>query len=91
MLGIVELLNRLSKSVGQPLNVEAAGRLLGLPADAHVQQLIEALTDRNTEGLMTADERAEYEVLVTAAELVAVLRAKARRGRRPAPPRLDRW
>ena len=49
----------------------------GLRVDAQVQQRIEALADRNTEGRLTADERAEYEALVTAAEVVAVLQAKA--------------
>ena len=78
MAGVVELLDRWLDPVGQALNAEAAGRLPGLRADAAVQRRVEELADRNTEGLLTADERAEYEALVTAAEVVALLQAKAR-------------
>ena len=78
MADVVELLDRWLDPVGQALNVEAAGRLLGLRADPQTRQRVEELADRNTEGLLTDDERAEYEALVTAADVVAVLQAKAR-------------
>jgi CBS-domain-containing membrane protein len=47
-------------------------------ADAQTQQRVEELTDRNTERLLTVDEPAEYEGLVTAADVIAILQAKAR-------------
>lgn len=78
MQGVVELLDRWLDPVGQALNPEAANRLLSLRADAVIQQRAEELADRNTEGLLTPDERAEYEAIVTATEIVAVLQAKAR-------------
>ncbi len=43
-----------------------------------MQDRIEAFADRNSEGVITPDERAEYERLVTAAMLINVLQAKAR-------------
>ena len=78
MPDVVELLDLWLDPVGRALNAEAADRLLGLRADARTQQRVEELADRNTEGLLTADERAEYEALVTAADVIAILQAKAR-------------
>jgi hypothetical protein len=78
MPGVIELLDRWLDPVGQALNAEAAGRLIDLRADPQTQQRVEELADRNTEGLLTPDERAEYEALVTAADVIAILQAKAR-------------
>ena len=46
--------------------------------DAQTQQRVEELADRNTEGQLSSEERLEYEALVAAADLVAVLQAKAK-------------
>jgi hypothetical protein len=78
MAGVVELLDRWLDPVGQALNAEAAGRLLGLRADEQMRERVAELADRNTEGLLTPEERSEYEALVTAGEVVAILQAKAR-------------
>jgi hypothetical protein len=37
------------------------------------------LAERANEGLLTNDERAEYEALINAAEFISILKRKARR------------
>jgi hypothetical protein len=57
---------------------EAARRLLALRADEQTQLRVDDLANRNTEGQLTPEELAEYESIVNAAELLAILQAKAR-------------
>ncbi len=71
-------LSRLLDPVRDCLNAEAAGRIAALRADAEAQARLDELAERNSEGSITPDERAEYESLVSAANLIAVLQAKAR-------------
>jgi hypothetical protein len=77
MHSITGYLDRWLDPVGKALNPDAARQLLSLRADDATQQRVEELADRNTEGLLTEDERSEYQSLVAAAEIVAVLQAKA--------------
>ena len=51
--------------------------LLSLRAEPEVQERIEYLADRCTAGLITSDEREEYEALIAAGELISILQAKA--------------
>jgi hypothetical protein len=46
---------------------------------ASVQERVDTLAERANEGLLTDDERAEYEALINAEDLVAILKLKARR------------
>lgn len=71
-------LSRLLDPVRDCLNAEAAGRIAALRADADAQARLDELAERNAEGAITPDERAEYEALVSAGNLIAVLQAKAR-------------
>jgi len=73
-----DLLDRLLDPVGRALSPEAARRLIALRADADAQAKMDDLADRANEGLLTPDERAEYESLVAATTLIAILQAKAR-------------
>lgn len=75
---LTTILNHWLEPVGRALNVDAARRLLELRADAAAQARVEELADRNTEGVLTADEGREYESLVNAAMLINVLQGKAR-------------
>jgi hypothetical protein len=52
--------------------------LANLRADAATQARLDDFASRNTSGQLTPAERAEYEVLVAAGNLIAVLQAKAR-------------
>jgi hypothetical protein len=78
MLATDELLDRILDPVGRALSPEAAKQLLALRADADTQSRIDGLADRANDGMLTPDERAEYESLIGAANLVAILQAKAR-------------
>ncbi len=71
-------LDRLLDPVRDCLTPDVAARLAGLRADETVQAKLDAFAERNAEGTITADERAEYESLVSAGNLIAVLQAKAR-------------
>jgi hypothetical protein len=73
-----DLLDRLLDPVGRALSPEAARRLVALRADEDAQASIDALADRANDGLLTPDERAQYESLVATANVIAVLQAKAR-------------
>ena len=44
-----------------------------------MQERIEELADKSTEGMLTPEERDEYEALVRVGNFVAILQAKARR------------
>jgi hypothetical protein len=75
---VAEILDRLLDPLGRSLTPELARRLVQLRADATAQGRMDELADRCNEGLLTAEEREEYEAYVSAANLVAVLQAKAR-------------
>lgn len=72
------VLERLLEPVTSSLNVEAARALLRLKADAKTQARIDKLAHKCNEGELSPLERAEYERYVTAGNLIAVLKAKAR-------------
>jgi hypothetical protein len=78
MNDVAALLATWLEPVGQALNPEASRRLLSLRADDRSQQRVEELADRNTEGLLTPEERTEYDNMVAAAALINVLQAQAR-------------
>ena len=44
-----------------------------------VEERIDTLAKRANEGLLTNDERAEYEALINAADFISILKLKARR------------
>jgi hypothetical protein len=74
----VELLDRVLRPITDCLNDEAAKRLAALQADPTVQARADELADRNTEGLLTPEERAEYELYVHVFELLSILKVRAR-------------
>lgn len=57
----------------------SAAALLQLRAPASLQDRIELLAERNTEGQLTPEEREEYESMVRVGNFVAILQARARR------------
>ena len=72
------VLDRIIESVSECLTPEAARKLVELRADAATQQRVDELADKNTEGLLTAEEKEEYETYVRASTFIAILQAKAR-------------
>jgi hypothetical protein len=57
---------------------DKAEAILAFQGSAKLQQRIEELANRSTEGRLTAAERAEYTGYVRANKFVAILRRKAR-------------
>src|SRR5207244_3570582 len=78
MSSSVEFLDRLLEPVGNALSPDAARKLIALKADNQAQARIDELAERSNEGLLTPEERSEYETLIAAATVVGVLQAKAR-------------
>ena len=60
------------------LTPEAARRVVALRADPEVQARLDQLADRANEGLLTPDERAEYEKFLATFHMVTLLQSKAR-------------
>ena len=58
---------------------DVARWLIELHADKELQARLDELADRNTEGVITHAELDEYDEYLRAAEVIAVLQAKARR------------
>lgn len=78
MLATADLLDRLLGPVSQAMTLDTARHLLALRADPEIQAQIDDLADRCTEGQLTDEQRADYESLVSAGNLIAILQAKAR-------------
>ena len=72
------ILDRLLDPVGKALTPEAARQLLDVQADPDIQARMDELADGANEGTLDSDQRAEYEALVTTANVIAILQAKAR-------------
>jgi len=60
------------------LTVEAVERIVALRAGPEVQARLDELAEKNAEGTITPDERAQHESIVNTATLVGILQAKAR-------------
>lgn len=74
-----QMMERLLSPVGDCLTSEVAERLVALRADAGVQARIDELAERANEGLLTPEERLEYEAYVRTITFISFLQAKARK------------
>ena len=72
-----DILESLLEPVGEALSPEIARRIIAFRASPSVQERLDYLADRCTEGLLTAEERADYESLVATIDLISVLQSKA--------------
>jgi hypothetical protein len=72
-------LNQMLDPLSESLTVEAAEAILALRIGADLEARIEELADRSNEGLLTDAERAEYRGYVEGAEILALIKLKARR------------
>lgn len=72
------VLDRLLDPVIRCLSPRAARELASLRADEEVQARVRELAEKCNEGTISTEERAEYESYVMAANIVAILQAKAR-------------
>lgn len=73
-----DALDRLLDPVSRCLTPEVAREIAGLRADPAVQERIDELADKSTEGNLSPQERSEYETYVGAIDFIAALQAKAR-------------
>jgi hypothetical protein len=71
-------LSRFLDPVMSLLTPEVARRIVGFRADATTQARLDELAEKSNEGLLTAEERTEYEGYVRAIDLITVLQLKAR-------------
>lgn len=76
---MVSVLESSLESVGRSLNSEAALKLLELKAPPLLQQRMDALADRCGEGVASDEELSEYDSMIQAANVIAILQAEARR------------
>jgi hypothetical protein len=66
-------------SLSRCLDAESARRLAEFRVAGPVQERIDTLADRANEGLLSEDERSEYEALIRASTFVTILRLKTLR------------
>ena len=71
-------LHQLFDSVGNCLSLEAASKLRELRVTDELQSQLDSWATRNSEGVLEAEERQQYEAILRALNFVAVLQAKAR-------------
>jgi hypothetical protein len=73
------VLDGLLDPLSRCLDAESARRLAEFRVAPVVQERIDILAERANEGLLTEDERAEYEAIINAADFISMLKPKARR------------
>jgi len=73
------MLDRLLDPIRDCLTKDVAAKIAALRADPATQATLDELAEKNKEGTLSSSERAQYESMVQAGALIAVLQAKARR------------
>lgn len=75
---LTDMLNQLLDPVVRCLTPRAARQLVSVRANEEAQTRVRELAEKCNEGTLSAEERAEYEAYAMAANIVAILQAKAR-------------
>lgn len=78
MIETIDTFDKLLEPLGPDLTPELARALSKLTVTESVQNTLDELADKNTEGNLTEKERAEYHSLVSATSLLSVLKARAK-------------
>lgn len=73
------LLNDLLDPLTDCLDAESAQRVVQLGIAPAVLNRVNLLAEKANEGLLTDDDRADYEALVNATDFIAILKIKAQR------------
>src|SRR6266566_5595441 len=76
-LAVVEALDGLLEPLSRCLDTESAQRVADFRVDPALQARIDVLAERANNGVLTDDERAEYEAFVDAADFISILKLKA--------------
>jgi len=66
-------------SLAQCLDAESARRVAEFRIAPSAQSRVDELAERANDGQLNEEERAEYEALINAADLIAILKLKAQR------------
>lgn len=78
MTETLETLDKLLEPLGPALSPELARALSKLTVTESIQNSMDDLADKNTEGTLTEKERNEYHSLVSATSLLSVLKMRAK-------------
>ena len=73
------VLDRMLDPLSRCLDAESARRVIALSIDPVVQARVDVLAERVNEGLLTPEERAEYEACINVDDFISVLKMKAKR------------
>lgn len=73
------VLDGLLDPLSRCLDAESAQRVAAFRVDPAVQARIDGLAERANEGVLSEEERAEYDAFVNAADFISILKLKARR------------
>lgn len=71
------VLDSLLDPLSEGLDAESARRVAEFQVDARVQARVATLAERANEGLLTEEERADYEAVVNGADFIAILKLNA--------------
>jgi hypothetical protein len=75
----VETLDGLLGPFSRCLDDESARRVADFQIDPSVQAKVDALAERANDGVLTPEERSEYEAFINTAHVITILKLKARR------------
>ena len=71
-------LDALLEPLSRCLDPESARRVVELQVAQPVQERVDALAERANAGMLSDEERAEYEALINAADFISIIKIKAR-------------
>ena len=72
-------LDGLLEPLSRCLDAESSRRVIELRINPAVQSRIDELAERANRGMLSGDERAEYEAFINAGDFISILKLKARR------------
>ena len=75
----VDLLNDLLDPLSRCLDADSARRVAECRVGPAVKERIQVLADKANDGLLSEDERADYEAIINTAEIISILKLKAQR------------
>ena len=75
----VETLDGLLDPFSRCLDDESARCVADFQIDPSVQAKVDALAERANDGMLTPEERSEYEAFINTAHVITILKLKARR------------
>ena len=76
-------LDGLLEPLSRCLDAESARRVVELRVEPAVQARVDYLAEKANEGTLDDDERSEYGAFIEAADVIAILKLKARRRLEP--------